>query len=235
MERILIMAILALTAILFPRGVSWAENKKHPAFAKASDDPELPDVLLIGDSISMGYTIPVRELLNGKTNVHRPSVNCGPTIRGLDHLDEWLEDRKWAVIHFNFGLHDLRYMNAEGTHADNAKQQVPVDQYEKNLETLVNRLKKTGARLIWASTTPVPEGAGGRMKGDAAKYNAAAKKVMDRHGISINDLYAFALPRLEEIQRPANVHFTTEGSEALASEVARVILENLAGTGSKDE
>jgi acyl-CoA thioesterase-1 len=46
---------------------------------------------------------------------------------------------------------------------------------------------------------------------------------MDENQISINDLHAFALPRLAQIQRPANVHFTEEGSAALASRVAASI------------
>src|SRR3954467_10868139 len=86
----------------------------NPAFAKVQDDPNLPRVLLIGDSISMGYTLPVREMLKGKANVHRPPANCGPTERGLDQLDKWLGDGKWDVIHFNFGLHDLKYLDANG-------------------------------------------------------------------------------------------------------------------------
>ena len=53
------------------------------------------------------------------------------------------------------------------------------------------------------------------------RYNAAALKVMKEHGIAVDDLYAFALPRLREIQQPANVHFTKGGSGALAEEVVR--------------
>jgi acyl-CoA thioesterase-1 len=58
-------------------------------------------------------------------------------------------------------------------------------------------------------------------------YNAAARRVMEAEGIAVDDLYAFALPRLSAIQRPANVHYTDEGSRVLAGEVARVIGETL--------
>jgi len=185
--------------------------------------------MLIGDSISIGYTVPTRELLKGKANVHRPLTNCGPTTTGLTQLDKWLGDGKWDAIHFNWGLHDLKYMDANSRLVDPAqgKQQVPIDQYEKNLDQLVERLKKTGAKLIWAATTPVPEGSGGRVKGDAAKYNEAAKKVMDKHGVATDDLYAYALPRLDQIQQPRNVHFTAAGSKALAEQVAASILKAL--------
>jgi hypothetical protein len=64
--------------------------------------------------------------------------------------------------------------------------------------------------------------------GDAARYNTVAAEVMKAHGITVNDLYAFAKPRLETIQRPKDVHFTPEGSKALAGQVAEHILKVLA-------
>lgn len=200
--------------------------------AKIEDVPGLPRVLLIGDSISIGYTVPVREMLAGKANVHRPLTNCGPTTRGLAALDEWLGDGHWDVIHFNWGLHDLKYLGPQGQNlADpndpNSRQQVPIDEYEKNLRTLVARLKQTGATLIWRSTTPVPEGARGRVVGDAARYNAVAKRIMDEEQIPVDDHYAFALPRLADIQRPQNVHFTPDGSRKLAAQVVRAIEQAL--------
>jgi acyl-CoA thioesterase-1 len=204
---------MALAVVLV--GVLCGQSQPDPAFAVVQDEPGLPRVLLIGDSISMGYTIPTRKLLGGKANVHRIPENGGPTTNGLAKLVSWLGDSRWDVIHFNWGLHDLRL-------GEDGKHQVPVEEYEKNLRELVKRLKATGAGLIWASTTPVPEGtlSPPRRSEDVLVYNAAAKRVMDENQIPIDDLYAFALPRLSEIQRPANVHFTSEGSEALATQVA---------------
>ena len=192
----------------------------------------LPRVLLIGDSISIGYTLPVRALMKGKANVHRPQVNCGPTTTGLKSIDQWLGDKKWDVIHFNWGLHDLKYMgpsngNLADPKAPGSHQQVPPAEYEKNLRALVERLKKTGAKLIWCSTTPVPEGSAGRVLDDAVKYNAIAAKVMDDNQIPTDDLYTFAKARLKEIQLPANVHFSPEGSAALAQQVVDSISATL--------
>jgi hypothetical protein len=192
----------------------------NPAFAPITDDPALPRVLLIGDSISIGYTVATRAALAGKANLHRPPANCGPTIRGLEGIDKWLGDGRWDVIHFNWGLHDLR--KSDGKH------QVPIDAYDKNLRQLVQRLKKTGATLIWCSTTPVPEGcAPPRTDEDAVAYNAVAKKIMEENEIAVDDLYAFALPKLEKIQLPANVHFSRDGSAVLAKQVAAAIVQEL--------
>jgi lysophospholipase L1-like esterase len=209
--------VLSVCALLCLALTGWAQ-RPDPSLAPIKDDPKLPRVLLIGDSISMGYTVPVRKLLEGKANVHRVPENGGPTTHGLKNLDRWLGEGKWDVVSFNWGLHDLK-VDREG------KYQVAIDDYEKNLRSLVARLKKTGAKLIWVSTTPVPEGklSPVRKPGDEVKYNAIAKKVMEENGVAVNDLHAFAAARLREIQMPANVHFTKAGSEVLGKEVASVI------------
>jgi acyl-CoA thioesterase-1 len=113
-------------------------------------------------------------------------------------------------------LHDLRL--------GDGKLQVALDQYEQNLRTIVARLKRTGARLIWCSTTPVPEKTDPpRRESDVPAYNAVARKIVDENGIRIDDLHAFALPRLSAIQPPENVHFSSEGSKVLAEHVAASI------------
>ena len=208
-----------------------AKPRKTGPMAPIEDVAGLPRVLLIGDSISIGYTLPVRELLKGKANVHRPPTNCGPTNRGLAGIDEWLGDGKWDVIHFNWGLHDLKYIAAKGdklvaVDAEGARQQVPIETYEKNLTKLVARLKKTGAKLIWRNTTPVPEGAKGRVVGDSAKYNVVAQKIMEANAITTDDLFGFS-KKYPDLQRKADVHYTPEGSKRLAEQVVKSITQKL--------
>ena len=189
--------------------------QENPVFTPPEDRPDRPNVLLIGDSISIGYTLATRELLYNKADVFRIPENGGPTSKGLEKIDAWLGTNQWDVIHFNWGLHDLKFM-------DDGRRQVGFDDYEQNLEKLVIRLKETGARLIWCSTTPLPPGPLRplRKPGDEIAYNITAKRIMDQHDVTINDLHAFALPRMAEIQQPANVHYTQEGSEVLAKAVA---------------
>jgi hypothetical protein len=198
-------------------------------------DPNLPNVLILGDSISIAYTLPVRETLRGKANVFRPMSphkqpeNCGDTTRGLAMLDQWLGETRWDVIHFNWGLWDLCYRHPESREQGNrdkvnGKLSTPPSDYERNLEKLVARLKATGARLVWANTTVVPAGEAGRFAGDDAKYNRIAARVMERHHIPINDLHATskAFPP-DMFSMPGDVHFTAKGSEKLAAQVAASI------------
>jgi hypothetical protein len=200
----------------------------NAAFAPIEEQADLPRVLLIGDSISMGYTLPVRKLLENKANVLRPAVNCGPSSRGVELLDRWLGDDKWDVIHFNFGLHDIVYYTADGKmraepSEAGARHQVLVDDYERNLRKIVSRLKQTGATLIWCSTTPVPEGSAGRVADESVEYNRVAAGIMHENGVTISDLHTFTLKQSADIQLPKNVHFTPQGYETLARHVAKVI------------
>jgi len=199
-------------------------------------DPSLPNVLILGDSISIGYTLQVRRLLKGKANVFRPTsadgtkpVNCEGTTAGVGMIDQWLAGRNWSVIHFNWGLHDFKHVVEPGTSRNSSNPgdpvQATVEEYSRNLEVIVGRLQDTKARLIFATTTPVAVGTTNPLREVEApvRYNAAALKIMQAHGIAVNDLFAFCAPRLNEFQRPRNVHFTAAGSNALAQQVASVI------------
>ena len=210
-------------------------DARNPAFAPVEEDSNLPRVLLIGDSISIGYTLTVRESLQGKANVLRIPTNAGHTGMGLQNLGNWIDPKlgKWDVIHFNWGLWDLCYRNPKSKTQGNRDKingsltHTP-EQYAENLEQIVQQLKKTGAMLIFATTTPVPEGEAGRKVEDARIYNQVAMKVMKKHGVAINDLYTVMEPVLNlHITEPGNVHFKPEGSRLLGEQVARAILECL--------
>jgi acyl-CoA thioesterase-1 len=203
-------------------GVMAQEKKPDPVLAPIQDEPGLPRVLLIGDSISMGYTVPVRELLKGKANVHRIPENGSSTQAGLAKFDQWVGPGKWDVIHFNWGLHDLKHWK-DGKMDLAAPQVSSLDEYEKNLRALVAKFKGTGAKLIWAATTPVPEGSSGRVAGDEVKYNEVAARVMKDNAIPVDDLHALSVPKLAEWQLPKNVHFKPAGYRGLAEKVAKEI------------
>lgn len=197
--------------------------------AQDTSNRELPNVLIIGDSISIGYTKPLTKILKDKVVVVHNPGNAGPSSKGLANIDRWLGKTEWDVIHFNHGLHDLKYVDKNGKNSNtkkNAHVQVPLKDYRNNMESIVIRLKKTGAKLIFATTTPYPDGVKPlRIPEDVQKYNSAALEVMKKHGVPINDLHDFVLPKLKTLQKPRNVHFTPKGSTAMAKEVARYILE----------
>lgn len=234
--RRLLVVMMGFVAGVFVQAETLAdeaelyEGKEYRnAFANPKDDPELPRVLLIGDSISIGYTVEVRKLLAGKANVHRIPGNGQTAEHGAKNLEKWLGKKKWDVIHFNWGLWDLCYRHPESKvqgKRDKERGTVTAEPevYGENLEACVARLKKTGATLIWCEITPVPEGEAGRVLGDDLKYNAIAREIMEENGVAINPLHGHALKKLPGIaSKPGDVHFTKAGYAYLAEQVAREI------------
>ena len=194
---------------------------------------DLPKALLIGDSISIGYTPHVVAVLKGKVKVRHHKGNAQHTGTGLKMLDRWVGETKWDVIHFNWGMWDLCYRHPQSKVQGRRDKErgtltTSLEQYEKNLDQLAARLKKTKAKLIWAHSTTVPEGEAGRKVGDEDKYNEAAARVMKKYGIEINDLNALtdSFP-LEFFTAPGNAHFKTEGSKKLGQAVAEKITKAL--------
>jgi len=194
---------------------------------------DLPKALLIGDSISLGYTPHVVAALKGRVEVRHHKGNAQHTGTGLKMLDRWVGATEWDVIHFNWGLWDLCYRHPQSKVQGRRDKErgtltISLEQYEKNLDQLAARLRKTKAKLIWAHTSTVPKGEAGRKEGDDDKYNQVAVRVMKKHGIEINDLNALtdSFPA-ELFVRPGDVHFKTEGSKKLGQAVAVKIMETL--------
>ena len=194
---------------------------------------ELPNVLIIGDSISIGYTPFVDQSLEGKANVFHNEGNAEHTSTGLRMLDQWLGDTEWSVIHFNWGLWDLCYRSDQSKvygNRDkvNGKVTFSPAEYGRNLEKLVLSLKETNAILVFGTITYVPPGEAGRFVGDDKKYNKVAVQIMKKHGIQINKLNKVSKKvHRDHKKSDGDVHFTEAGYEILAKQVTRKILENL--------
>jgi len=202
------------------------DDPRHPAYLPVEDHPGQPRVLLIGDSISIGYTVTVRKILAGTADVHRIPENGRDTENGLRRLTAWLGKTPWDLIHFNFGLHDIRHVRDDRMDVTGGRV-LSAEDYRNNLSQLLASLKRTGALLVFALTTPVPEGADGRLCGHEVETNRIASDLMAKAGVPVNDLHTFITPFLARAQQPRNVHFNETGSRLLGEEVARVILAAL--------
>jgi hypothetical protein len=201
----------------------------------------LPRVLIIGDSISIGYTDPVRDNLQGIADVFRPPVNCEHTGYGLAQIKTWLGTNKWDAIHFNFGIWDTHFLDSKGDivsavnnnlSARDIRIRYTPEQYRENLAQIVDVLKGTGAKLIWASTTPIMSRTGDRFE-DIPTLNRIAADLMKSHGIAIDDLYEFVLPHVKEWQDADQAHFNAKGNKQLGEQVTESILRAISKRGAK--
>jgi lysophospholipase L1-like esterase len=221
------MGVLMLATV----AVAWEKDRPAKPAVVPPNPNNLPKVLLIGDSITSGYYKSVADALAGKAVVAKSSDNGESTAVGVKKIDGWLGNTKWDVIHFNWGVWDMygwQYASDDRSPA----------MYAQRLETLVVRMKRTGAKLIWATTTPVPPKPEITMRKRWKKevvidqdlerqYQEAALQVMKKYEVQVDDLYGLLKPRRSEFQSDDNVHFSAGGTALMAKQVADCILKNL--------
>ena len=195
----------------------------------AAQEKPLPRVVLVGDSIRIGYAPLVAKLLDGKAIVISAKPNGEDSGNVLKNLDEWIVKEKPDVVHINAGLHDLKLKGRS--------YQVPLLDYEKNLKTIVERIQTgTKARVIFATSTPILDTLHAerkvgfdRFEADVQKYNSAAVGVMKQAGVPINDLHGLVEGGgKEKLLLGDGTHYTPEGYELLAAAVTESILRSLA-------
>ena len=183
-------------------------------------DGLLPRVLLIGDSITNGYLEPVRKALDGKANI---DAWITPTSQGDKSLPATLAailaQEKYAVIHFNLGLHGWQ------------KGRIPEGQFEPLTHQMVQALKKNApqAKLIWATITPVttkgePEKLNAEIQPTIEQHNAMALKVMKEERVEINDLAGLMMPNLK-LAAGDMFHWKPEGRDLQVKQVSAVLLK----------
>jgi len=210
----------ALPVLFLLPSLAFAQQPKTP--------PELPKVLLLGDSIRIGYAPHVAKKLEGVTEIVQFKENGGDTANMLKNLDTWLEGKP-VVVHINCGLHDLKF--GKKTNAF----QVPGDDYEKNLKAIIARIKQVTPHVIFATTTPIIDDRHAARKADFDRfdkdvkaYNERAVKVMLELGVPVDDLN-----RIVQDGGPAELlgkdgtHYTPIGSERLADAVADCVHRQL--------
>ncbi|MCB9320955.1 MAG: SGNH/GDSL hydrolase family protein [Lewinellaceae bacterium] len=185
-----------------------------------------PKILIVGDSISLGYTPYVREDLQGIAEVYHNRGNAQHTGTGLDSIETWIGTKDWDIIQFNWGLWDLCYRHPDSKTQGNRDKvhgtiTYELEDYGKNLDSIVQWMKaKSDAKLIFVTTTYVPEDEAGRYQEDAIRYNQLAKRIMEENGVVINDIYEASRRIHRQYGKDSgDVHYLPEGYRALAKEI----------------
>jgi lysophospholipase L1-like esterase len=182
----------------------------------------MKSVVLIGDSIRMGYEDTVRTQLARVAKVWGPKDNGGTSENVLAHLDEWAIPRRPDIVHINCGLHDIK------TEFGQDAGKVALNDYADNVRRILTRLRnETDAAVVWATSTPVNEDRHNatkpfaRFEADVDAYNAASMEIARELGIVVNDLFSVVMSAgRDDLLIEDGVHFTPEGGELLGEHVA---------------
>ncbi|NQU75323.1 MAG: SGNH/GDSL hydrolase family protein [Planctomycetes bacterium] len=185
-------------------------------------------VLLLGDSIRISYQPLVAQLLKGMADVVGPSDNCQFSLYTLSSLDRWITELGQPdVVHWNNGIHDA------GHNPNRSPVQIPIDVYRANIEFILKRLTTLTPHVIWATSTPVhpdrpfkTDEWSWRNK-DIDQYNKAAKEVMAKNNIPINDLHALVWKNVDKYLAEDQLHLSESGVKACAEAVADTVKAHL--------
>ena len=183
--------------------------------------PDIPKVLLLGDSIRMSYQPLVARLLDGRAQVVGPSDNCQYSLFTLSSLGRWIgELGQPDIVHWNNGIHDAGHNPARNP------VQIPIDMYSANLEFILNILVSWTPKVIWATSTPVHPDRPFRdtewswRNEEIDRYNNAALQLMDSRGVPINDLHALVWANMPEFLSQDQLHLSEAGEKACAQAAA---------------
>lgn len=200
----------------------------------------MKNVLLIGDSIRMGYQSRVAELLGDDVKIYAPDENCRYTKFTLWGMFSWMEGwnyPKFDVIHWNTGTWDLHRCTVDG------EVFVPLPEYLETNRRLAIQMEYYSKNLIWATILP-----GGKeldqakktnylvgddeqpnvflcdtmekWNADVRRYNEECAKMLRGRGIVINDLYSVIAGRTDEFISGDGIHPNDAGYDLLAQKVA---------------
>ncbi len=179
-----------------------------------SNNHDLPRVALVGDSIMRAYFNAVEADLKGKAYCARIATSKAVGDPALPtQLAVFLAEEKFNVVHFNIGMHGWGYSE---------------DDYRQYLPELLAAIRKgaPGAKLIWASTTPVrKDKSPGPTNDRIAARNQIAREFFEKQGIAIDDLNTLMASH-NDLHKD-DVHFNDEGSQLLAAQVAAAVTKVL--------
>lgn len=187
---------------------TWKDEPETP-------DPALPNVLLLGDSITRNYFPAVQKELAGKANVYLFATSAAAADPQIDwQIKNYLRVERvhFAVVHFNNGLHGWGYTD---------------DEYGKALPSLVRVIRSNapGAKLIWTTTTPIKKDLGQATKDKVRERNRIALTIMQAKGIPVDD--QFALMSNHGDLYSDDEHFNEAGSaiqgKQAAAEIRKVL------------
>ena len=193
-------------------------------------------VVLIGDSIRMGYDKYVKDALSGVAEVYYPSENCRFAEYVLRYFHVWKEEGHWPhdvdLVHWNAGLWDVLELFGDGPMTSISYYSEAIARIDKRI-----RMLYPNAKVVFATSTPVIEEKfdvnAKRYNATIKKYNEAAVNALASSDTIINDLYSLADGFPEEYHSDATHFSTDKGRELIGGKVISVICRELGITAAE--
>jgi len=202
---------VAQNAASRPEEIEWTWEVRP-----AQVEPKLPNVLLVGDSITRNYYPEVKRQLDGVANVYLFASSTSVGDPRLTHqLDEFaaMENVHFSVVHFNNGMHGWNYSEEE---------------FKDAFPSLLHELHRIApnAPLIWATITPVKgEKLPGPTNARIDARNSIALSVIAKSGIPVDDQHELMIQHKDQYED--DVHFNPTGASIQGKQVAEFVRASL--------
>jgi hypothetical protein len=205
-------AVAAQKPVSIPEEIEWTWEVRPP-----HPDPKLPNVLLLGDSISRNYFPQVTKDLAGVANVYLMSSSTSvgdPRLPRQIREFAAMEQVPFRIVHFNNGMHGWDYSEAQYKAA--------FPEFSRTVQSLVGK----NSALIWATTTPVkPQAFNGATNNRVDARNTIARSFIDAVHIPVDDQHTLMMRHQDLYQD--TVHFNTVGSNLMGDQAAAMIRAQL--------
>lgn len=225
MKNTMLMIILILTLINCAKksddqntelNKAWVETPKTIDWGTLIDTDK-PNVMVIGDSISIGLTGPLKDLLINSYDVFHPLDNCRNSTYTLMNIDKWMNERaNIDVVIWNNGLWDF-VNEIEITKGQPVEYYTTSDElYIQNLIKIAQKLKQYSKRVVFFTTTEIPQGQGTFKLGKEIQMNQIAAETLQKYGVEILDLYTYTMSIPNARINHFDVHFKPSSNQLIA-------------------
>lgn len=179
-------------------------------------------VVILGDSISMGYRDIVKNQLQNDAEFWFSEDNCRFSSYTLRKLFDCKDQIKGAdIIVWNNGQWDICKL------FDDDVPFTPIKQYVKTMSYIADLLLKMAKKVIFVTTTPVKSNNPYNDNNVIDRYNKAITKVLKKKGIIIHDLHAVINENIDKYICDDLLHLSEEGAKVSAISITKVIKNNL--------
>ncbi len=187
-------------------------------------------ILLLGDSIRIGYAPFVKEKLIDIAECYYPDENCRDSYFFFVNLQRWLslipDKNKIDIIHFNTGHWDINHWN------NDKEPLVSISEYKKMMVRIVLAMKRScsNAKILFSLTTPMnPDESIERTRttNEIIIYNCSAVEVMKELDVPVNDLFTTVNDAINPSMYKDACHFTEDGYKFIAENVYAYIKRHM--------
>lgn len=227
------------------------------AVASHAQDPAKPTkilegvhrVVMLGDSITQGgegpggYVWLVRHYLNAlypsqNIEILNAGISGHKSTDMIARFQRDVLDKKPDLLTISVGVNDVWHGFYDNHPNGDGPRGVKLEDYKKNVESMVSQAEKQGIKVVMLSTTVIYEDLKNRENAKVAGYNAALRDIAKRHNLTFVDFqkpfqnliktYRNTTGARDNLLTVDGVHMNTTGNKVMAYSI-------LAGLGISPE